>query len=59
LPESSERDNIRVNCILPGMIATERQMKLWLTEEGIAETVGRQCIKRLLHADAIVGPACF
>jgi NAD(P)-dependent dehydrogenase (short-subunit alcohol dehydrogenase family) len=52
-------DNIRVNCILPGMIATERQMKLWLTEEGIAETVGRQCIKRLLHADAIVGPCLF
>lgn len=52
-------DNIRVNCILPGMIATERQMKLWLTEEGIADTVGRQCIKRLLHADAIVGPCLF
>lgn len=52
-------DNIRVNCILPGMIVTERQMKLWLTEEGIAKTVERQCLKRVLNADAIVGPTLF
>ncbi|WP_141683898.1 SDR family NAD(P)-dependent oxidoreductase [Rhizobium sp. AC44/96] len=52
-------DNIRVNCILPGMIVTDRQMKLWLTEEGIAQTVQRQCIKKILHADAIVGPCLF
>ncbi len=52
-------DNIRVNCILPGMIVTDRQMKLWLTEEGIADTVQRQCIKKVLHADAIVGPCLF
>ncbi|KRB49890.1 3-oxoacyl-ACP reductase [Rhizobium sp. Root708] len=52
-------DNIRVNCILPGMIVTDRQMKLWLTEDGIARTLERQCIKKVLHADAIVGPCLF
>lgn len=52
-------DNIRVNCILPGMIVTDRQMKLWLTEEGIAKTVERQCIKKVLQADVIVGPCLF
>jgi len=52
-------DNIRVNCILPGMIVTERQMKLWLTEEGIAGMIERQCIKKVLQADAIVGPCMF
>ncbi len=52
-------DNIRVNCVLPGMIVTERQMKLWLTEEGIAGMIERQCIKRVLQADAIVGPCLF
>jgi NAD(P)-dependent dehydrogenase (short-subunit alcohol dehydrogenase family) len=52
-------DNIRVNCILPGMIVTERQMKLWLTEQGIAGMIERQCIKRVLQADAIVGPCLF
>ncbi|KQV68227.1 SDR family oxidoreductase [Rhizobium sp. Root1220] len=52
-------DNIRVNCILPGMIVTDRQMKLWLTDESIAQTIQRQCIKKVLHADAIVGPCLF
>jgi enoyl-[acyl-carrier-protein] reductase (NADH) len=41
------------------MIVTERQMKLWLTEEGIARTVERQCLKKVLHADALVGPCLF
>lgn len=26
-------DNIRVNCIMPGAILTDRQQRLWLTEE--------------------------
>lgn len=41
------------------MIVTERQMKLWLTEEGIAGMIERQCIKHVLQADAIVGPCLF
>jgi hypothetical protein len=41
------------------MVVTERQMKLWLTEEGIARTVERQCLKKVLHADALVGPCLF
>lgn len=52
-------DGIRVNCILPGMVVTERQMKLWLTEESIARSVQGQCLKIVLKADAIVGPALF
>jgi len=52
-------ENIRVNCILPGMVVTERQMKLWLTEESIARSVQGQCLKVVLKADAIVGPALF
>ncbi len=40
--------NIRVNCILPGWIMTERQIKLWLTPEGEQELMQRQCIKRKL-----------
>lgn len=52
-------DNIRVNCILPGMIATERQMKLWLTEEGIARMVDRQCLKQVLTPESLVGPCLF
>ena len=28
------KDNIRVNCVLPGWIMTQRQMELWLTPGG-------------------------
>ena len=45
--------NIRVNCIVPGWIITERQKKLWLTPEIEKETLNRQCIKRLLKPDDI------
>ena len=44
--------NIRVNCIVPGWIMTERQVQLWLTPEGEQELLRRQCLKRkLLPAD--------
>jgi len=40
--------NIRVNCVLPGLIVTDRQRRLWITPEYEAEALGRQCLKRLL-----------
>jgi NAD(P)-dependent dehydrogenase (short-subunit alcohol dehydrogenase family) len=40
--------NIRVNCILPGWIMTERQIAMWLTPEGEEELMKRQCLKRKL-----------
>ena len=44
-------DNIRVNSIAPGWIMTERQVSLWLTPEGEAELMHRQCLKRKLYPD--------
>jgi NAD(P)-dependent dehydrogenase (short-subunit alcohol dehydrogenase family) len=41
--------NIRVNCVVPGWIMTERQKKLWLTPEAKAATLERQCLKRMLE----------
>ena len=41
-------DNIRVNCIAPGWIMTERQIALWLDEAGEREIMDRQCLKRKL-----------
>ncbi|MFC0482158.1 SDR family NAD(P)-dependent oxidoreductase [Gellertiella hungarica] len=52
-------EGIRVNAVLPGMIVTERQKKLWLTEEGIAAMVRRQCVKRVLVAEDMAGPCLF
>jgi D-xylose 1-dehydrogenase len=38
--------NIRVNAILPGAIATERQQQLWYTPEYKAEIMASQALKR-------------
>jgi D-xylose 1-dehydrogenase len=40
--------NIRVNCVVPGWIMTQRQIDLWLTPEGEEELMQRQCLKRKL-----------
>ena len=40
--------NIRVNSVLPGAIATERQCRLWLTPEYLAEIMTAQALKRTL-----------
>jgi NAD(P)-dependent dehydrogenase (short-subunit alcohol dehydrogenase family) len=40
--------NIRVNCVVPGWIMTQRQIDLWLTPESEAELMQRQCLKRKL-----------
>ena len=40
--------NIRVNCVVPGWIMTERQVDMWLTPESEKELMDRQCFKRKL-----------
>jgi NAD(P)-dependent dehydrogenase (short-subunit alcohol dehydrogenase family) len=39
---------IRVNCVLPGAILTERQRRLWWSPEYEAEILANQCLKRTL-----------
>jgi NAD(P)-dependent dehydrogenase (short-subunit alcohol dehydrogenase family) len=51
--------NIRVNCVVPGWIITERQKKLWLTPKIEEETIKRQCIKRLLVPNDISKTVLF
>ena len=51
--------NIRVNCIVPGWIITERQKKLWLTPEIKKTQLERQCIKRMLMPEDISKPVLF
>jgi len=41
--------NIRVNCVMPGCIWTERQRRLWFTEEYKAQMLERQALKRPLQ----------
>ncbi len=51
--------NIRVNCVVPGWIITERQKKLWLTPEIEKQQLERQCIKRMLEPNDIAKPVLF
>ncbi len=51
--------NIRVNAVLPGAIATERQHRLWLTPDYQAEILSRQALKRLLLPDEVARLVLF
>ena len=46
-------DGIRVNCVIPGWIITERQKALWLTPEAAAATLAAQCLKQMVMPDDV------
>ena len=43
--------NIRVNCIIPGWIMTQRQLDTWVTPEAAASIDANQCLKHRLYPD--------
>ena len=45
--------NIRVNCVLPGAIMTERQRRLWMTPDYLAEIMKVQALKRELMPEDV------
>jgi D-xylose 1-dehydrogenase len=51
--------NIRVVCVVPGWIMTQRQIDNWLTPEAEADLMKGQCLKRKLHALDIARPVMF
>jgi NAD(P)-dependent dehydrogenase (short-subunit alcohol dehydrogenase family) len=52
-------DNIRVNCILPGAIFTERQKQLWFTEAYKAKILSSQALKRMIQPEEVARLALF
>ncbi|PRY22602.1 NAD(P)-dependent dehydrogenase (short-subunit alcohol dehydrogenase family) [Aliiruegeria haliotis] len=52
-------DGIRVNALLPGMVVTQRQLDKWLTPEGMEQHLERQCLKRTLGPEDMVGGTLF
>jgi NAD(P)-dependent dehydrogenase (short-subunit alcohol dehydrogenase family) len=52
-------EKIRVNCVLPGWVMTERQVKLWLNEAGERQIAERQCLTEKLYPADIARMALF
>ena len=52
-------DKIRVNCLLPGWVMTERQMKLWLNDAGERQIADRQCLTEKLYPADIARMVLF
>ncbi len=52
-------ENIRVNCVLPGWVMTERQVKLWLNEAGEKQIADRQCLAEKLYPADIARMVLF
>ena len=52
-------DNIRANCVMPGSIVTERQKRLWLTEEYKALVLSRQALKRMILPEEVARLVLF
>ncbi|MGR3503124.1 SDR family NAD(P)-dependent oxidoreductase [Pseudaestuariivita sp.] len=52
-------DRIRVNALAPGWVLTQKQKDLWVTEEGLAAHLDRQCLKDPLEPDDIIGGTLF
>jgi NAD(P)-dependent dehydrogenase (short-subunit alcohol dehydrogenase family) len=45
--------NIRVNAVLPGATLTERQRKLWFSEEYVAKVLQNQALKRMITPEEV------
>lgn len=52
-------DGIRVNAILPGMVLTEKQLSLWLTQADLDEGLSNQCLKYHIYPDDIANAALY
>jgi NAD(P)-dependent dehydrogenase (short-subunit alcohol dehydrogenase family) len=52
-------DEVRVNCVMPGAILTERQKQLWFTAEYEREILARQSLKRMLVPEEVARLVLF
>ncbi|QPC87192.1 SDR family oxidoreductase [Mesorhizobium sp. NBSH29] len=50
---------IRVNAVAPGWVMTERQQKLWATEEALSAHIAKQCIRQPMQPDDMVGTCLY
>jgi NAD(P)-dependent dehydrogenase (short-subunit alcohol dehydrogenase family) len=59
LARSLGHDRIRINCLVPGWVITEKQRRLWLDADGEAEIARKQCLPGFLQAQDLASAALF
>jgi NAD(P)-dependent dehydrogenase (short-subunit alcohol dehydrogenase family) len=52
-------DRIRVNAVAPGWVLTDRQKELWVTPEGLAAYLSRQCLPDPIEPADLAGTVLF
>jgi D-xylose 1-dehydrogenase len=52
-------DNIRVNCVMPGAVWTERQKQLWYTDAYKARILANQSLKRMILPEEVARLVLF
>ena len=52
-------DDVRVNCVMPGAVSTEKQRRLWFTDEYKKEIMSRQAIKRDIQPEEVAKLVLF
>lgn len=50
---------IRVNCLVPGWVATERQKREWMTPAALSECLEAQCLKQVIAPEDIAQACLF
>jgi D-xylose 1-dehydrogenase len=51
--------HIRVNCVMPGAIETERQKRLWYTEAYLENVMNNQALKRMILPEEVARLVLF
>jgi galactose dehydrogenase len=52
-------DHVRVNAVAPGWVLTERQKEHWVTPEGLAAHLARQCLPDPIQPEDVAGTVLF